>query len=876
MKEDWASGEDSSVRDALHSADLRAHLVRHRCRRRRSNAYAAAERTRAFAQQMRLGCGRPDCAVRFCRSNTRFTAALQRMDTGAREVAALELAHRAAEWPERAELQPHAAEALLPPPPSQEDSGRDVSRAGFVSAFGTHVRRLLAAERGRPEKAGGKPMDDVAVARLDSHTAPAVVAAGGRVLQATLELVMSSAHVLAQRSFAAADGSVDVGAAARFFELVFGYDGQPRNCALARRLAQTLRRTLAALEGMEDKGGMARALEVAALFAAVGALDTDGGACADAAALRRMIVRLVVRQTWGGRSDSERAPEFARDSAARQQWVRWWARVPAPVVRRWIVALQAAAEFECGSSLVLPSDPESPADALDSTGALEILRMAHEAAAQRRDIPRSEFASARLVAQLDTRRDPHGLSRVLMFPFLFNVRALARREAYERMRARYLGAHARQAELLQAQRMLCVDTHAEQAVRAGASPAWPLLAAQRGAVAQATSPYLVLAVRRAQLVPDSVDLLQHAPRLWRHPVKARFVAGGEDGVDMGGVLKELFAHLLPSLLAPERGLFSDDVASGLWPNPAGPHALRDFETAGALMGLAFTNDIVVHLPLAPLLAVQLAHNFCAPTDLDALLYRVEPSFPELVAGLRRLLEWDECNDLARVEDVFCSTFEVSVPDPLWVWRRALPAGDYLAPPFGNLPVPRIEGGCAVFPLVPGGGSIDVTAANRSEYVRLYINFLAFEHVRAQVDALRRGFASTAGGATYNMLSADELSVLLCPPDQPLDALELERAADYDEYSPDHPVVRRFWRVVRTFSQHQLRRLLMFVTATDHLPLGRYVAITFVVQRNGPDSERLPTALTCFGRLLLPAYETEERLRSCLLMAIENADGFGLV
>lgn len=49
----------------------------------------------------------------------------------------------------------------------------------------------------------------------------------------------------------------------------------------------------------------------------------------------------------------------------------------------------------------------------------------------------------------------------------------------------------------------------------------------------------------------------------------------------------------------------------------------------------------------------------------------------------------------------------------------------------------------------------------------------------------------------------------------------------------------------------------------------------VVQRNGADSERLPTALTCFSRLLLPEYASEAKLRKLLLLAIENATGFGL-
>jgi hypothetical protein len=42
-----------------------------------------------------------------------------------------------------------------------------------------------------------------------------------------------------------------------------------------------------------------------------------------------------------------------------------------------------------------------------------------------------------------------------------------------------------------------------------------------------------------------------------------------------------------------------------------------------------------------------------------------------------------------------------------------------------------------------------------------------------------------------------------------------------------------------------------------------------------DSELLPTSHTCFNVLLLPQYSTKEKLRSKLMLALGNAEGFGL-
>jgi ubiquitin-protein ligase E3 A len=48
-----------------------------------------------------------------------------------------------------------------------------------------------------------------------------------------------------------------------------------------------------------------------------------------------------------------------------------------------------------------------------------------------------------------------------------------------------------------------------------------------------------------------------------------------------------------------------------------------------------------------------------------------------------------------------------------------------------------------------------------------------------------------------------------------------------------------------------------------------------IQRNDVDSDRLPTASTCFNTLLLPPYSSEEKMRDRLMTAIENCSGFGL-
>ena len=58
-------------------------------------------------------------------------------------------------------------------------------------------------------------------------------------------------------------------------------------------------------------------------------------------------------------------------------------------------------------------------------------------------------------------------------------------------------------------------------------------------------------------------------------------------------------------------------------------------------------------------------------------------------------------------------------------------------------------------------------------------------------------------------------------------------------------------------------------------LSAMLCYAMQVQKNGTADERLPTAYTCFSMLLLPLYTSAEVLRSRLLQAIQETQGFGL-
>ncbi|KAJ1562932.1 hypothetical protein HK405_005796 [Cladochytrium tenue] len=356
----------------------------------------------------------------------------------------------------------------------------------------------------------------------------------------------------------------------------------------------------------------------------------------------------------------------------------------------------------------------------------------------------------------------------------------------------------------------------------------------------ATNPFLVLEVRRQHLVRDVLDQVRRKKdRDLKKPLKIKFVAGGEEGMDQGGVQKEFFQVLAAALFDPAYGMFVyEEETRACWFNAASLEPERQFELVGTVIGLALYNGVILGITFPRLMYKKLLDEEVSFEDL-------KQAFPTLGRGLQQLLDWEDGD----VSDIFMRSFEISY---------------------------EVYGQVRNFPLLPDGENLPVTNENRAEYVDLYTKHLVGVAVERQFRAFQRGFQRVCGGRTLKMCRAEELELLLCGTAD-LDFGELERGADYDDsYHEDHPFIRSFWSIVHDLTHDQKKKLLTFVTASDRVPLKGLGNLTFVVQRNGPDTDRLPTALTCFGRLLLPEYATKEKLRERLVTAIENAKGFGLV
>merc|ERR1712014_227908 len=173
------------------------------------------------------------------------------------------------------------------------------------------------------------------------------------------------------------------------------------------------------------------------------------------------------------------------------------------------------------------------------------------------------------------------------------------------------------------------------------------------------------------------------------------------------------------------------------------------------------------------------------------------------------------------------------------------------------------------------GDRNVTLDSRSEFVKLYCEWLLVSSVDRQFEPFRKGVRRVCDSPLFNALDSAELELIVCG-EQDLDFSQLRRNAHYEGFQDDSPYVETFWQVLLSFDASQKKRFLSFVTGSDLAPVGGLQELQLVIQRNGGEpTERLPTAHTCFYLLLLPEYNDHAKLERMLTTAMHNAEGFGL-
>ncbi|KAH8427651.1 HECT domain protein [Aspergillus melleus] len=426
--------------------------------------------------------------------------------------------------------------------------------------------------------------------------------------------------------------------------------------------------------------------------------------------------------------------------------------------------------------------------------------------------------------------------------------------------------------------------------------------------------YLVLVVRRDSLLTDALNQLwRRERRELMRPLKVQLgLEEGEEGLDHGGVQQEFFRLVMAEVMDPCYGMFTTDGRTRVsWFQPCSLEPLYKFELLGLLVSIAVYNGLTlpINFPTAfyrKLLGLKVKH-----------LEHIQDGWPELTKGLEGLLDWDDGD----VGDIFMRTYEYSFeafgsvetvdmqkvgkdspwPLPSALFRAGSATNRPFPPPWSDVRrftdrmslsppssmaaeatdshadlAKSVDGSVPVqSPTPPAEEAPLVTNENRAQFVKDYIFWLTDKSIRPQYEAFAQGFYTCLDRAALSIFTPEALKTVV-EGYQEIDVTELEGHARYEGgFGPNHRTIRDFWSVVRGYSAAQKAQLLEFVTASDRVPVNGIPSIMFVIQKNGVGDTRLPTSLTCFGRLLLPEYSSKSVLEEKLSKALENARGFGV-
>lgn len=353
-------------------------------------------------------------------------------------------------------------------------------------------------------------------------------------------------------------------------------------------------------------------------------------------------------------------------------------------------------------------------------------------------------------------------------------------------------------------------------------------------------------VRRDHVFEDSYrELHRKSPEEMKN--RLYIVFEGEEGQDAGGLLREWYMIISREMFNPMYALFrtspGDRVTYTINPSShCNPNHLSYFKFVGRIVAKAVYDNRLLECYFTRSFYKHILGKSVRYTDMESEDYH-------FYQGLVYLLE----NDVSTLG--YDLTFSTEVQE------------------FGV---------CEVRDLKPNGANVLVTEENKKEYVHLVCQMRMTGAIRKQLAAFLEGFYEIIPKRLISIFTEQELELLISGLPT-IDIDDLKANTEYHKYQGNSIQIQWFWRALRSFDQADRAKFLQFVTGTSKVPLQGFAALEgmngiqkFQIHRDDRSTDRLPSAHTCFNQLDLPAYESYEKLRQMLLLAIQEcSEGFGL-
>jgi atrophin-1 interacting protein 5 (WW domain-containing E3 ubiquitin protein ligase 1) len=355
--------------------------------------------------------------------------------------------------------------------------------------------------------------------------------------------------------------------------------------------------------------------------------------------------------------------------------------------------------------------------------------------------------------------------------------------------------------------------------------------------------HVKISVSRETLFEDSyTQIMKQQPYELRRRLYIMYK--GEEGLDYGGIARDWFFNVSHEVLNPMYCLFqyANDKNYCLQINPASsvnPDHLFYFRFMGRFIAMALFHGKFIDSGFTMPFYKKLLNKKLVLADIEY----VDPEMYNSLVWIR-----DNKIDECFLDICFAADFEV----------------------LGKLTQHELK---------PGGAQIQVTDANKEEYLSLITLWMFNRGVEEQMKSFLDGFSEVLPLQWLQYFDERELELMLCGM-QEIDVDDWEASAIYRNYARSSKQIVWFWKFVRELDNEKRTRLLQFVTGTCRLPVGGFSELMgsngpqrFCIEKVGKETW-LPRSHTCFNRLDLPPYRSYEQLTEKLTLAIEETEGFG--
>ncbi|KAH0628857.1 hypothetical protein JD844_010455 [Phrynosoma platyrhinos] len=435
-------------------------------------------------------------------------------------------------------------------------------------------------------------------------------------------------------------------------------------------------------------------------------------------------------------------------------------------------------------------------------------------------------------------------------------------------------------------------------------------------------------VRRDHVFEDSYrELHRKSPEEMKN--RLYIVFEGEEGQDAGGLLREWYMIISREMFNPMYALFrtspGDRVTYTINPSShCNPNHLSYFKFVGRIVAKAVYDNRLLECYFTRSFYKHILGKSVRYTDMESedyhfyqgLVYLLENDVSTLGYDLTFSTEGATTTAPTLLYDEPCLSSTPSLKENCMMMFLSSPPQTSLLQP------DQVQefGVCEVRDLKPNGANILVTEENKKEYVHLVCQMRMTGAIRKQLAAFLEGFYEIIPKRLISIFTEQELELLISGLPT-IDIDDLKSNTEYHKYQANsiqvslfissdyifflatshaswmkpalltlNPTlfhspsqIQWFWRALRSFDQADRAKFLQFVTGTSKVPLQGFAALEgmngiqkFQIHRDDRSTDRLPSAHTCFNQLDLPAYESYEKLRHMLLLAIQEcSEGFGL-